>query len=115
MNIVLWIAQGLLAVGFLYSGWMKVQVERARASWPWAREVPQRLVIFIGLAELLGAVGTIVPQATGIAPTLTPIAAACLAAIALLGALLHIRRQEYKDIGINIVFLALAAFVALGR
>ncbi|MBB6634891.1 DoxX family protein [Cohnella thailandensis] len=115
MNIALWIAQGLLALGFVYSGWMKVQVEKAKASWPWAREIPKGLVVAIGLAELLGAVGVIAPLASGIAPALTPIAAFALAAVVLLGALFHVSRREYKDIGINIVFLALALIVAFGR
>ncbi|MBM7567114.1 DoxX family protein [Paenibacillus sacheonensis] len=116
MNIALWIVQGIACAGFVFSGWMKAfRHEKAAASWPWAKDVPRGLVVFIGLAELVGAVGLIVPEAANLAPALTPIAAIGLAAIVLLGALFHVKRKEYTDIGVNIVFLALALFIAIGR
>jgi len=116
MNIALWIVQAVAGAGFVFSGWMKAfQYEKAKAAWPWAGDVPSGLVRGIGLAELVGAIGLIVPQATGIAPIWTPMAAIALALVVALGALFHIRRGEYKEIGVNIVFLALALFVAIGR
>ncbi|MCC3376323.1 DoxX family protein [Cohnella sp. REN36] len=116
MNIALWIVQGVLVIGFVFSGWMKAfRQEKAKASWPWAGEVPKGLVAFIGIAELIGALGLILPQATGIAPNLTPIAAIGLGAIVLFGAVFHVMRKEYREIGVNVVFLALAVFVAFGR
>lgn len=116
MNTALWIVQGLLASGFVYSGWMKAFMRRqAAVSWSWVNDVPATLVCAIGLAELLGAIGLIVPWATGIAPSWTPVSAAALAAVVALGALFHIARQEYREIGVNLVFVALALFVAIGR
>ncbi|MFB7815022.1 DoxX family protein [Paenibacillus chitinolyticus] len=116
MNVVLWIVQGILALGFIYSGWLKAfQYEAAKASWTWVSDVPKALVFFIGLAELLGVIGLILPQATKIVPVLTPTAAAGLAAIVLFGAVFHIMRGEYRQIGVNIIFLAFALFVAIGR
>jgi len=116
MNIALWIVQGILGVGFIFSGWLKAfQYEKAKASWPWVKEVSRGLVFFIGIVELLAVFGLIVPQATNIAPDLTPITAIGLAIIVLLGALFHVKRKEYQQIGVNIVFLALALFVAIGR
>lgn len=115
MNIALWIVQGLLAAGFVFSGWMKAQTEKARAAWPWAKEMPTGLVVFIGLAELAGAIGLIVPEATGVAPVWTPVAATALAAVALLGGLFHLKRGETKEIGVNVFFLVLAVLVAIGR
>ncbi|MFC3802372.1 DoxX family protein [Cohnella sp. GCM10012308] len=116
MNIALWIVQGLLALGVLYSGWMKtVQYEKGADAWGWVKEVPKGLVVSIGILELLGAVGLVLPEGTGTAPVLTPIAAIALAAVVLFGALFHISRQEYREIGINVVFLALAVLVAVGR
>ncbi|WP_010494731.1 DoxX family protein [Paenibacillus elgii] len=116
MNVVLWIVQGLLALGFMYSGWLKAfQYEAAKTSWTWVSDVPKDLVFFIGLAELLGAIGLILPQATKIVPVLTPIAAAGLAAIVLFGAVFHMMRGEYKEIVVNIIFLAFALFIAIGR
>ncbi|MDN4601480.1 DoxX family protein [Paenibacillus sp. F6_3S_P_1C] len=116
MNMALWIVQGILGVGFIFSGWMKAfQYEKAKKSWPWANEVPRGLVFFIGIVELVGVIGLIVPQATDIAPVLTPLAAIGLAMVVLLGAIFHIARKEYKQIGVNIVFLALAVIVAIVR
>lgn len=116
MNITLWIIQGILGLGFIFSGWMKAfQYEKAKVSWSWVKEVSRGLVFFIGIMELLGVLGLILPQATNIAPVLTPIAAIGLAVIVLLGAVFHAKRKEYQEIGVNIVFLVLAVFVAMGR
>ncbi|MFC5529666.1 DoxX family protein [Cohnella yongneupensis] len=116
MNVALWIVQGLLALLFIYSGWLKgIQVDKAQVAWGWVDDVPRGLVGFIGVMELIGAIGLIVPEATGIAPAMTPAAAIGLAVIVLLGALFHVKRKEYKEIGVNVVFLALAVFVAIGR
>jgi uncharacterized membrane protein len=79
------------------------------------KEVSSGLVFFIGIVELLGAFGFILPQATNIAPVLTLIAAIGLAAIVLFGGVFHAKRKEYQQISVNIVFLALAVFVAMGR
>ncbi|WP_028612702.1 DoxX family protein [Paenibacillus harenae] len=116
MNIALWIVQGLLGAGFIFSGWMKAFLPvQAAASWPWVKDVPRGFVSFIGIAELIGALGLIAPQATNVAPVLTPMAAIGLAAIVLFGAVFHVMRKEYREIGVNIVFMALALFVAIGR
>jgi uncharacterized membrane protein YphA (DoxX/SURF4 family) len=116
MNIALWVVQGILGLVFIFSGWMKaVQYDKAKASWLWVKEVPRGLVFFIGIVELIGALGLILPQAMNIAPVLTLIAAIGLAAIVLFGALFHAKRKEYQEIGVNIVFLVLAVFVAMGR
>lgn len=116
MNIALWIVQGILGVGFIFSGWMKAfQYEKAKTSWPWVKEVSRRLVFFIGIVELLGVFGIIVPQATNIVPVLTPIAAVGLVIVVLFGALFHIKRKEYREIRVNIVFLVLALIVVIGR
>ncbi|WP_435172249.1 DoxX family protein [Paenibacillus glycanilyticus] len=116
MNITLWIIQGLTTLGFIYSGWLKAfQYEKAKASWGWIKDLPKGLVLFIGLAELLGAIGVILPEALDIAPILTPVAAAALAVIILLGAALHVSRKEYRELVVNLVFILLALFVAIGR
>ncbi|AZN38797.1 DoxX family protein [Paenibacillus albus] len=116
MNITLWIVQGLAVLAFAYGGWLKaVQYEKARAEWGWVSSVPRAFVVLIGVAELIGVVGLIVPQATGIAPIWTPIAATALAVVVLLGALLHLVRKEYREVGVNAVFIALAVIVAIGR
>ncbi|MDF2721276.1 MAG: DoxX family protein [Paenibacillus sp.] len=116
LNIALWIVQGITALGYLYSGWLKaIQVDKAAQSWKWVNSMPKELVMLIGWIELIGAVGMIVPQATGIAPILTPVAAIGLAVVVVLGALLHMKRGEFRELGVNAVFLALALIVAIGR
>jgi uncharacterized membrane protein YphA (DoxX/SURF4 family) len=116
MNIALWIVQGLVALGFVYSGWLKAfQYEKAKASWGWVKNVSKEFVVFIGLVELLGVLGIILPDATNVSPVLTPIAAIGLAAIVLFGALFHVKRKEYREISVNIVFFVFTVFVAISR
>ncbi|WP_445252470.1 MULTISPECIES: DoxX family protein [unclassified Paenibacillus] len=106
----------VLAAGFVYSGWMKtVRIESSKKTWAWVNDVPKRLVVLIGIAELLGALGLVLPWALNIAPLLTLIAAIALAAVALLGTLFHIRRKEYRELSVNIFFVVLALIVAIGR
>jgi uncharacterized membrane protein YphA (DoxX/SURF4 family) len=116
MNIALWIIQVLLAGMFLMAGVMKAFLyERAKASLPWVKDVPHGLVTFIGICELLGGLGLLLPAITGILPWLTPLAAAGLATIMILAAGFHMSRREGQAIVFNVVLLALAAFVAYGR
>ena len=75
-NMLLWIGQGLLAVGFTLTGGLKLIARRERlvAHMRWATTWPRWRIKLLGLAEVAGAVGLVVPWATGIAPVLTPIA-----------------------------------------
>lgn len=116
MNIAIWIIQGFVALGFLYSGWMKAfRYESAKKSWPWVEDVSKQFVVFIGLAELVGLLGIILPQALNVKPILTPIAAIGLATIVLFGAVFHVTRKEYRDLSVNIIFFVLAVIVAISR
>lgn len=116
LNLILWIVQALLAAMFLLAGVMKVfQYERAKASWPWVKDVSKGLVTLIGISDLLGGLGLILPWLTGILPWLTPLAAAGVALIMILATIFHIRRGESSVIIFNLVLLALAVFVAYGR
>jgi uncharacterized membrane protein YphA (DoxX/SURF4 family) len=116
MNIALWVVQIILGLAFIMFGSMKAfQCEKAKASLPWVKDSSKGLVTFIGVAELLGGLGLILPYALGIAPILTPIAAIGIGIIMILAAGFHIKRKENQAIGMNIIFLALAIFVAIGR
>jgi len=116
MNILLWIVQGLLALMFLSAGMMKVfQYEKAKASLPWVKDSSKSFVTFVGLAELLGAIGLVLPLALNVMPVLTPVAALALAAVMLFAAIFHARRAEYKGIGMNVILLALLLLVFFGR
>ncbi|WP_342429962.1 DoxX family protein [Neobacillus sp. FSL H8-0543] len=116
MNIALWAVQIILGLMFLFAGATKAfSYEKAKASMPWVQESSKGLVVFIGFAEVLGAIGLILPLALGIAPILTPIAALGLAVIMVLAAGFHIKRKENQAIGMNIILLVFALFVAIGR
>ena len=117
MNIVLWILQVLLALAFFLAGGMKLMqpIDQLGQMMAWVNDSPAMLVRFIGLAEVLGALGLILPAATRIKPILTPIAAAALAVVMILAALTHIVRGEMGDFVAPVVLLIMCAFVAYGR
>lgn len=117
MNVALWVVQVLLAVMFGMAGIMKTfQAARAKEQLPWAKNRSDSFVRFVGISELLGALGLILPLVTGILPWLTILAAIGLVLIQVLAIFTeHLPKKEYSVIPINIVLLALAAFVAIGR
>ena len=116
MNIAIWIVQGLTAVGFIMAGGSKVitPIEELAAQMAWAGDVPPALVTFIGICEVLGALGILLPALTRILPWLTSVAAAGLALVMVLSIGFHLTRGEFMIIP-NIVLLALALFIAYGR
>ncbi len=116
MNIALWVAAVLLALVFLTTGIMKtLRYEHEGQKLESIKGLPRRLVALIGVCEILGALGLIVPAATGILPWLTPLAAAALALVMILASGFHVTRHEYSGIGLNLILLLLAVFVAYGR
>jgi uncharacterized membrane protein YphA (DoxX/SURF4 family) len=117
MKYVLWIVQVLLALAFLAAGVMKLMtpVDELVQAMPWVSAVPVWLVRFIGLAEVAGGLGVILPALTRIQPQLTPLAGAGLGLLMLFAAMFHLSRGEFGFIVPNIVLLVLAAFVAYGR
>lgn len=121
MNVFLWILQILLALVFLMAGSMKLMKSRAEiaASQPdrmgWIEHVSDGTARLAGGAEVLGAVGLVLPAVTGIAPVLVPLAAAGLAATMILAAIFHSRRGESQSTMMNIVFAILALIVVWGR
>ena len=117
MKVALWIAQALLALAFIAAGAMKLTQPLATlaASMPWTADVPGGLVRLIGLAEILGALGLVVPAATRILPRLTPLAAAALAVVMALASAFHLARGEAMMLPATLVLAALLAFVAWGR
>ena len=118
MNITLWIIAGLLAAAFLAAGAMKLAQPKAKlaeSGMAWTEDFSDSQVKLIGLVEVLGAIGLILPAALDIAPILTPIAAAGLALLMLGATVVHARRGEKSNIPVTLVLAALAAFVAIMR
>ena len=117
LHVGLWVVQGLLGALFLAVGTMKVTQPIAvlADSFGWPAAVPAALVRFIGVAELLGGLGLILPAATRIKPMLTPLAGVGLAMVTLFATIFHISRGELGALPIPLVLAGLAAFVAWGR
>jgi uncharacterized membrane protein len=117
MNVVLWIVQGLLAVLYLFAGGTKMvrSKEQLAGTMGWVESYSPGAVKAIGAVEVLGAIGLILPWATGIAEVLTPLAAVGLAVVQILAAVVHVRRKENKSLPVNALLFLLAAFVAVGR
>lgn len=114
MNIILWILQAILAALFLAHGWMFVAppaelVEVMNAS------IPPALRIFIGVAELLAAVGLILPGVTRIMPWLTAVASAGLMIVVGSASVFHLFRGEISSAITTAVLFALVTFVAYMR
>ena len=117
MSVVLWIIQVLLALVFLMTGFMKLTQPIAILSkrMTWTAAVPLGLVRFIGLAELLGGIGLILPMLIGILPWLTIAAAIGLSIVMVSAAIFHLARHEASHVPGNIVLLILAVIVVVGR
>jgi putative oxidoreductase len=117
MNVALWIVAGLVGLAFLLAGFMKAfrPLESLKKNMSWVTDVPGPFVRFIGVAEILGAIGLILPAVTGIATWLVVAAAVGLAFVQLSAAVFHGSRKEYSNIGGNVVLLLLAVFIVVGR
>lgn len=125
MSIAVWIVSGILAAAYLFSGSNKVLRSRdaLKSTMTYVESLTPRQVKVIGVLELLGAIGLIVPVLTGVlipslagVAILTPIAAVCLALLQIGAFSLHVRRGEAKIASVvnGLLFLA-AVFVAVTR
>ncbi len=117
LQIILWIAQVLLAAMFLMAGISKTfqPIDQLSQMLPWASQVPVGLVRFIGVSELLGGLGLVLPALLRIKPRLTVLAAIGLATVMVFAALFHASRGEFSAIGMNLILALIALFIAWGR
>lgn len=118
-NMGLWVAQALLAAFYGFAGFTKLSQPMdalAAMGMRYAIDYPDLLTRFVGTAELLGAIGIVLPALTRILPRLTPLAALGFSAIQVLAIGLHAMRGETgQTLPMNLVLLALSLFVAWGR
>lgn len=116
LNIGLWAAQIVLGAMFTMAGAMKTftPIDQLAETLPWVAELPG-LVRFIGVSELAGGLGLILPAALRIRPGLTPLAALGLLIIMILAAGFHAVQGEWMSLPVNVVLGGLAAFVLWGR
>lgn len=117
MNIALWVVQALLAIAFLMAGFQHgfQPLDKLANSIRWVRDVPPALVRVIGVSELLGGIGIVLPALTGVLPWLMPSAGAGLMLVMGSASFFHVSRREYSAVAMTGVLFALAAFVAYGR
>lgn len=114
MIIAYWIVAGLAAFVFLAAGIMKLArpKEALKSSgMAWVEDFSTPVVKLIGAAEVLGAIGLILPVLTGIAPIIAPIAATCLGVLMIGAVFVHLRRKENPGVQAGLAALALAAAV----
>ncbi len=116
MGILTWVLQFLLAIAFIGAGLMKLSSPKDRLveRMEWARGVTQRGIKVIGLVELLGGIGLVLPALTGIMPWLTTLAAIGLAVTMLFAIYTHIRLREVSQALPAAVLLLLLVVTIVG-
>ena len=113
MNVALWIVQGLLSALFLFAGGAKLVLPLDQMTGPVV--LPGWFLRFIGVAEVLGALGLVLPGFLRIRPGLTPLAAAGLVVI-MIGATVVMWAGGMVAVALmNVIVALLAAVVAYGR
>jgi hypothetical protein len=119
MNIALWIAAGLLAGVALAGGITKTFLPKeklaAHEGGRWTGDASVGFVKTLGILELLAAVGLILPAVLDIAPVVVPVTAVCWVVLMVGAMITHGRYGQFKLVMLNSVYLALAAYIALGR
>jgi hypothetical protein len=119
MNLALWAIAGLLALVALTGGVAKVFVPKEKlAAAPgggWTGNASVGFVKTLGVLELLAAVGLTLPTVVDAAPVLVPVTAVCWVFLMVGAMATHGRRGEAKFVVLNLIYLALAAFIAWGR
>jgi hypothetical protein len=117
LDVALWIAQIALFTVFAATGLAKLtmSIDRLAPMMAWVTDAPLALVRFIGVAELAGALGVLLPAVTRVHPELTPLAALGLTVVMVLGTAVNFSTGELTHTPVSIVLGALAAFVAWGR
>lgn len=113
LNIILWVAQGLLALTFIWVGFMKI-ANPGDLPFPWIKENPS-LVLITGIFDLSGGLGIVLPTLLRIQPKLAVLTAYGIIALMVVASIFHISRGEGKNIGVNIFIFLVAAFIAWGR
>jgi len=119
MNTLLWISQVYLAVNCLFSGISKsffterkLVLEMKQTG---VEGLPQPLIRFIGISQLLGSMGLTLPWLLNVLPILTPVAAFAFGIDVTMACGIHIQRNEYKTATITLFTALVAFFVAAGR
>ncbi|MEW1720710.1 DoxX family protein [Streptomyces sp. NPDC093109] len=114
MNVAYWIVAGLLALFYLYGGGVKVvrSRERLRPMMAWVDTVPMPAVRALGVVEVAGAVGLILPPLTGVAPGLALTAAVGFVVLQIGATVVHLRLGD-RQVALNVTLFLTAIVAAL--
>jgi Na+-translocating ferredoxin:NAD+ oxidoreductase RnfA subunit len=117
LRVSLWIAQVVLAAFFGLTGVLKLTlpIPQLAAMLRWPAMYGEAFTRFLGVCELAGALGLLLPAATRIFPRLTLLAAACLVLLQICAVTYHVSQHEFVRLPLNIVLIATAAFILWGR
>ncbi|MCX4974112.1 DoxX family protein [Streptomyces sp. NBC_00620] len=119
MNLALWIGAGLLAAVALGGGITKAFVPKEKLAAAngggWTEDIGVGFIKTLGVLELLAAVGLILPAVVDIAPVMVPVTAVCWVLLMIGAMVTHGRLGESKFVLVNLIYLALAVFIAWGR
>jgi hypothetical protein len=117
LRVSLWVAQILLAAFYGLTGVLKLTLPMPRlaAMLRWPDMYGEAFTRFLGVCELAGALGLLLPAATRIFPRLTPLAAACLVLLQVCAISYHVSQHEFARLPLNVVLIGTAAFTLWGR
>jgi len=117
INIGLWIAQvSLLSIYGANGVYKTFFMEKAKEKMSWTNGRSDNFIRFVGIAELLGAIGVVLPMVTGILPMVTVLAAVGLTLVQGFAIFTeHLPKKEYKFLPLNLYFAAMSIFVIIGR
>src|SRR5262245_52175482 len=114
VNVILWSVQIFLALFFLGAAFPTL-TGRGLERWKGFSNLPRGLVLGIGIGEVLGSLGIVLPMATGILPWLTPLAAMGLAINVLMATGFHLREDERLKAIATTLWAAIAGIIVIGR
>jgi uncharacterized membrane protein len=119
MNTILWSCQVLLAIIFGYSGFCKSTLPEKTLVYEKGQTgvegLPMAFTRSIGIAEMFGAVGIILPWWLRVIPVLTPVTAVGFALLMVFAAPIHYKRKEPKNLAINMIIMVISIFTVYGR
>ncbi|TYO64125.1 DoxX family protein [Bradyrhizobium hipponense] len=117
LRIGLWAAQALIFLAFASAGLVKLlaPIPQLAAMMPWAGQYSEAFVRAVGLVDLAGGIGILLPALTRILPRLTVLAALGCGVLQVFAMVFHISRGEAEVTPVNLLLLALALFVFWGR
>ncbi|WP_105385072.1 DoxX family protein [Neorhizobium alkalisoli] len=117
MQIGLWVAQVLIFVAFTVFGCMKLfmPIDQLAAMWVWPGDVAPRFLRLMGLIDIAGGLGILLPALTRILPRLTVLAALGCVLLQIAAIIFHTSRGELSALPLNAILLPICLFILWGR